>query len=269
MRQMSLHVHRRGEGELVVVLPALGLDHRVMAEVTEPVFAATTGWSRLYVDLPGTGGSPPGEPRSDAVLDAVMAAIDAVPGSQRFAAAGWSYGGYLAAALARRLQGRVSGLLMACSGFKIRPRDRNLAGVLNSAAEPGWLADVPAHLHDHFSHAIGCQSAAVASRVAAALARNGQADTAYLGALRADGFALSDEDAPTTCGGPVCFIAGRRDRVAGYADMIAAADRYDHADAILIGNSGHYLPLEQPGMFHAAVHSWLDQCRQFIDLSPW
>ena len=63
------------------------------------------GWQRLYVDLPGTGASPAGEPRSDAVLADVVAAVDSLLGGRPFVAAGWSYGGYLAAGLARRMPG--------------------------------------------------------------------------------------------------------------------------------------------------------------------
>lgn len=258
---MPVQVHTRGEGRPVVVLPSFSLDHNAMAEAVEPVFTATAGWSRLYVDLPGTGASPAGEPRSDAVLDEVAAAIDSMLGGQRFLIAGWSYGGYLAAGLARRLPARVGGLLLICTGRKIRPPDRNLTGVLPSNAEPGWLADVPANLHDHFTHAIGCQTAAVANRIAAVLARNGPADETYLARLRADGFPLSDEDAPTPCSAPVSILTGRRDRVAGYADLFDALSGYDHASYLAISNAGHYLPLEQPRLFQAAALSWLAECQ--------
>jgi pimeloyl-ACP methyl ester carboxylesterase len=261
---MTLHVHARGEGMPVLVLPSFGLDHNAMAEVVEPAFEVASGWSRLYIDLPGTGASPPGEPRSDAVLNEVAETLGSVLGNQRCIAVGWSYGGYLAAGLARRVPRQVGGLLMACTGFKIRPEDRNLAGVTHSVAEPDWLDDVPASLHDHFVRAVGCQTAAVANRIASVLARNGPVDEAYLADLRANGYALSDEDAPTPCNGPVCILTGRRDRVIGYVDMFGALDRYEHADYLAIGNAGHYLPLEQPRLFTAAVQSWLAECQLLL-----
>lgn len=264
MRYVSLHIDVRGEGRPVVVLPSFSLDHNAMARVVEPVFAGTSGWSRCYVDLPGTGASPAGEPRSDAVLDDVVTAIESIAGDRHFPVLGWSYGGYLAAGLVRRLPQRVAGLLLVCTGFKIRPPDRNLGGVLPSIAEPGWLADVPASLHDHFSRAIGCQTGAVAKRVAAVLASNGPTDETYLAALRTGGFALSDEDAPAPCSAPVCLLAGRRDRVAGYADLFGAAGRYDQAGFLLIGGAGHYLPVEQPRLFDAAARSWLYECERFL-----
>jgi pimeloyl-ACP methyl ester carboxylesterase len=232
-----------------------------MAEVFEPVFAPASGWMRLYVDLPGTGESPPGEPRSDAVLDAVGHTIDSTLGDQRFVILGWSYGGYLAAGLARRRPRHVAGLMMVCTGFKIRPQDRNLAGVLQSAPDPGWLSEAAPHLHDHFTHAIGCQTADVARRVTAALALNSPADDDYLATLQADGFALSDENAPSSFDGPVSFLAGRRDRVAGYVGLFEALDHFHHASYVAAGQAGHYLPLEEPRLFKETVLSWLDECQ--------
>ena len=261
---MTLYVHARGKGMPVVVLPSFSLDGSAMAEVVEPALVAVSGWARLLVAGPGSGAWPPGEPRSDAVLNEVAETLGSVLGSQRCVVIGWSYGGYLAAGLARLVPRQVDGLLLVCTGLKIRPEDRNLAGVIPSVAEPDWLDDVPASLHDHFIHAVGCQTAAVANRIASVLARNGPVDEAYLADLRANGFALSDEDTPAPCDGPVCILAGRRDRVSGYVDMFGALDRYKRADYLAIGNAGHYLPLEQPRLFAAAVRSWLDECQPHV-----
>jgi pimeloyl-ACP methyl ester carboxylesterase len=129
---MSLHVQLHGGGRPLVVLPSFGLDHAAMAETIEPVIADHLGWCRLY-------GSPSGDPRSDVVLDNVVGVIGEDPGDKRFAIAGWSYGGYLTTGVARRLPRQVAGLMMICSGFKIRPEDRDLTGVLDSDPEPGRM----------------------------------------------------------------------------------------------------------------------------------
>ena len=257
---MALHVHVLGDGRPLVVLPSFSLDHVAMAAVFEPVLSSRSGWMRIYVDLPGTGTSSPGEPRSDAVLDEVVHTLDGLLERQSFLVAGWSYGAYLAAGLARRLPERVDGILLTCSGFKIRPEDRNLTGVLPSRAEPDWLTDVPPRLHEHFEHAIGRQSAQVARRVAEVIALNGPTDATYLATLRNDGFALTDEGARVPYEGNVTFLNGRRDRVAGYLDAFEALDRYDRATYVAVADAGHYLPLEQPQIFAAVALSWLDEC---------
>lgn len=261
---MVLDVDRWGEGRPLVVLPSFRFDHHAMAATVEPVFARTSGWARLYVDLPGTGESAPVEPRSDAVLDAVVETIGSTLGDQRFVVAGWSYGGYLAAGLARRLPRQIAGLMMICTGFKIGKEDRDLTGVLRSTPEPEWLVHAPTNLHDHFAQAIGRQTAAVARRVAEVLALNGPAADDYLDTLQADGYPLTDEHKPTSCEGPVSFVAGRRDRLAGYAGPFGALEHFSAGDYLAIGNAGHYLPLEQPELFKAAMLTWLENCRPFV-----
>ncbi len=262
---MTLHVQPHGKGRPLVVLPSFSLDHAAMATTVEPVFADLHGWRRLYVDLPGTGGSPPGEPRSDAILDAVVGTIRAELGDERFAVIGWSYGGYLAAGVTRRLPEQVSGLMMVCTGFKIRPDDRDLTGVLASTPQPGWLARVPPVLHGHFTHAVGSQTAEVGKRISAALNLNGPTDEAYLTSLRANGFALSDEGTPTPCDAPVCFLTGQRDRVIGFASLSGALGSFERATYTSISSAGHYLPLEQPVLFAAVTQSWLAQCQALLD----
>ena len=257
---MPLHSHVEGKGRPVVVLPSLSLDSTAMRAAFEPAFAGLSGWARIYLDLPSSGGSPPGEPTSDAVLGDVIATVDALLDGEPFPIAGWSYGGYLAAALARRLPGRTTGLLTVCSGFKIRPADRDLSGVLPSRPEPGWLDGVPPHLHEYLATAVGYQTTAAASRVAAVLAANGPVDEAYFGVLRSTGFALSDEDLATDYERPASFVCGRRDRVAGYRGGYENLGRFPHAGYVLAAEAGHFLPVEQPNLFGAAVRAWLDRC---------
>ena len=261
---MALHVELVGEGEPLVVLPSFGLDHRAMILAVDHAFSQAQGWARLYVDLPGTGSSSASDPRSDAVLDALAAAISDHLGDGRFAVAGWSYGAYLAAGLARRMPDRILGLMMVCAGFKIDPADRNIAGVADSAPKDGWLEGVAVEWHDYLRHAVGHQSAAAARRVIAVLEANGPSDVGYLGALRAEGFALSDEGSPTRLDAPALLLAGRRDRIAGYADLFAGLEGLTLADYALVANAGHYLPVEVPDRFAVLARDWLRRCHTSI-----
>ncbi len=186
---MRLAKETRGVGRPIVCLPWFSLDRSVMAAALEPALAGLAGWQRIYVDLPGCGQSPPGPANSDGAVEVLADFLDREIGSARPLLAGCSYGGYLAAALARRHPHRIAGLLLVCHGTKIRVEDRDLPP---GTAEAGsWLHGVPADLRDHLSTAIGNRKPEVAQRLAAVLSAAKQ-DNDYLQRLRTTGYQLSD-----------------------------------------------------------------------------
>jgi len=254
---MVLAVRERGAGRPIVLLPWFGLDGGVTELAFEPAFAEPTGWRRIYIDLPGTGRSAAVAPNSDAVLDAVRGTVDSVVGTAPYLLAGCSYGGYLAAGLARRDPEHVEGLLLVCAGVKIRPADRNLARLVPSTPQPHWLDDVPEPLREHFEHGVGRQSRSVARRVLDAFTVSAPSDEGYLGVLRSTGYRLSDEHAPAVYRGPATLVAGRRDRIVGYLDTFDALDRYPDASYHALDDAGHYLPIEAPETFAGLVRDWL------------
>jgi pimeloyl-ACP methyl ester carboxylesterase len=254
---MTLAAETRGDGLPVVCLPWFGLDHTSMAAALEPALADRPGLRRLYLDLPGCGRSPAGPANSDAVVDAVSEFIDQRAGSDRFLLAGCSYGGYIAAALARRRPAQVAGLLLVCHGVKIIQADRDLPRA-EAAVEAGdWLADVPPDLRTHLSQALGNRTRQVARRVAAVLTSSSPGDGEYLQRVRATGYRLPDEDSTAAYGGPTSIIAGRRDGVAGYADQLRALAGYPRASYAVLAGAGHYVPFEQPDAFAGLVLDWL------------
>jgi pimeloyl-ACP methyl ester carboxylesterase len=254
---MTLSARRRGDGPPLVLLPWFGLDGAVLAAACEPVLGGVP-YQRVYLDLPGTGRSAPVAPRSDAVAEAVTEAIGALAGPGGVPVLGCSYGGYLAAAVARRAPGLVSRLLLACSGVRIRPADRNLSDVAPPVTEPGWLDGTPAPHHEHFRRAVGWQTRAVADRMAAAFAGNAPADEDYLAELRGSGYPLADEAALADLAAPVTVLAGRRDQIGGFRDQFEFAARCPAGgDYALVDRCGHYLPFEQPARFAALARVWL------------
>lgn len=255
---MGLAWESRGEGRPLVCLPWFGHDRTVMAAAMEPAWRDRTGWRRIYVDLPGCGGSPAGPETSDGVVTEVADFLDRVAGPEPVAVAGCSYGGYLAAALARRRPERIAGLLLICAGVKINRDERDVPPPTDP--DPvGWLDDVDPEQRDHLSTTLGLRTRAVASRVWALLAGAPPGDDDYLHRLRANGYRLSDEDSSVLFSGPVSVLVGRRDQVTGYADQFRALAGYPHADYTMLDNAGHYLPLERPSQFRSAALGWLDR----------
>ncbi|GLX01343.1 alpha/beta hydrolase [Microtetraspora sp. NBRC 16547] len=257
---MSMAANTHGDGFPFVCLSWFGLDGDAMAAAMEPALSGSIALQRIYPDLPGCGRSPGGPEDSDGIVDAVLEFLDARIGSGRFLLAGCSYGGYIASAVARRRPEQVAGLLSICSGVKIRPADRDLPDPPHRVDPAGWLSGVPADLRDHFSLALGNRTGEVAERVAAVLASSAPGDDDYLGRLRATGYRLSDEDAAWTYPGPTSVIAGRQDRIAGYADQFRALASFPNASYSALADAGHYLPLEQPRAFRDLTQEWLARC---------
>ncbi len=227
-----------------------------MAAALEPVFGRRPGLRRIYVDLPGHGESPAGPATSEHIVAAVSAFARAHLGEARPLLAGWSYGGYVAAALARRWPSAVAGLLLICPGVRVKERD--LPPAPAGPAPEHWLDQVPEDLREHFATAIGDRTAATAARVAGVLARSLPGDEEYRQRLRGDGFHLAGEGAGYP--GPCCVITGRQDRVVGFADQFRALGAYPSASFAVLAGAGHYLPLERPAEFGCLVEAWLGQC---------
>jgi pimeloyl-ACP methyl ester carboxylesterase len=72
----------------------------------------------------------------------------------------FSYGGYLAAGLARRQPEAFDGLILACTAFRIHPEDRKLPAT--ATVSPRWLPSVSAEFRDHLAAALGTPWEAVA-----------------------------------------------------------------------------------------------------------
>ena len=261
---MDLARHWAGnDGVPVVCLPSFSTDRGVTEAAFDQPLAAAGGLRRCYVDLPGHGESPAGPPDSDGIVGVVSGLLDRELPGQRFLLAGWSYGAYLAMALARRRPGGVAGMLLVCPGIKISVADRDLPAAPAGPGAPeeaGWLDDVPGHLREHLSVALGHRTREVAGRVSRVLTGSAPGDEAYRERLRATGYPLSDEDSPVPFGGPVTIVTGRQDGIVGYADQFRRLSCYPAGSFAVLDRAGHYLPFEQPRALAALVSQWRDRC---------
>ncbi|RKR87240.1 pimeloyl-ACP methyl ester carboxylesterase [Micromonospora pisi] len=265
---MSLVAEAHGSGLPMLCLPGFSLARSAMVAAMEPAVTASSALRRIYLDLPGTGQSPGGPADSDGVVDWVGDFVDREIGSEPFLIAGWSYGGYLAAALARRRPEQVAGLLLICHGTRILRTDRDVptAPVVPEDAE--WLADVPPDLRAHLSVALGNRTLEAAGRVATVLVAAGTGDEEYLERLRENGYQLSDEGSTMVYPGPTSIIAGRHDYIAGYADQFRALASYPSGSYAALAEAGHYLPFEQPEAFRGLTLDWLARCTAALGVAP-
>lgn len=245
----------------VVCLPMLGMSRAATALAFGPALAGGRGVREVYLDLPGHGDAPgEGAPTSQAVLDSLCDWL--VLHLERPALlAGASYGAYLAAGIARQRPELVGGLLLVCPGVRVGAHERDLPTQEPPVAEPGWLDAAPAELHGHLDRALGRRTRAVVETVLRALAAGGPGDESYQDALTdGPGYALADQDDEVMFDAPVTILAGRNDRVVGYADQFRALRGYPCGSYGLLDAAGHYLPFEQPELLRTLTQDWLRRC---------
>jgi pimeloyl-ACP methyl ester carboxylesterase len=252
------HDDSAAPGPPAVCLPWFGTSRVTTREAFGP--ALTRAPLRLiYPDLPGHGDAPAlPEATSEAVLAAVVTFIEEqVQGPVLLAGA--SYGGYLAAAVARRRPDLVLGLLLVCPGVR---RDRDLPAEPDVPADADWLDGAPAGLHDHLERAVGHRTRAVVQRILAGLEAGGPGDEEYQAALQGgDGYFLTDEDDDSAVfDRPVAVVTGRQDRIVGFADQRRRMTGYRRGTFVTADLAGHYLPYERPDLLRCVSLDWLRRC---------
>ena len=254
---MPVHYVEQGEGSPVLTLHGAGVDHREVMGCLDPVFEASTGYRRIYPDLPGMGQTPAPETirGADDVLEVLLGFIDGVIGDQPLLVAGHSAGGYYAQAIAAQRPEQVVGLALLCP---------LLAGI----------HDVPEHEVVHGSGSIGnaefrdyftVQTAQTLDRyeryVEPAARMTDQSALARIG----ERWELTTR--PQERGSyrhPTLLVTGRQDSTVGYARAWEMLEHFPRATFAVLDRAGHALPHEQPGLVRALVTEWLDRVQEHL-----
>jgi pimeloyl-ACP methyl ester carboxylesterase len=262
-RSVALHAVQRGAGVPVLALHGWTADHRLMLGCLEPVFARRPGYLRVYPDLPGMGASPapPSVASSDDVLAAVREFVDDTLGDTPFLLVGESYGGYLARALARVRADRVLGLALICPiGTAVENAGRTLPEPHLPRTDPGLLAALDDRTAAEFAATAVVRTPETLRRfreeIMTGIALEDRAATARIRRR----WTLTDNPeggAPLTR--PVLVLTGRQDATVGYVDQFALLPHYPRATFAVLDVAGHNLQIEQPALFGAFVHEWLDR----------
>lgn len=247
------------EGRPLVVLHGGTLDHRHMEDALEPAFAMRSGWRRLYVDLPGCGGSRQIEAASqDDVLDAVAATVHAASRNTPCAIAGESRGSYIARGLAYRYPDRVTGLALIVPG-DATPTERD-AKPRPLIAEPGACDGLEPALRSRAERLVVLTSGLVdkiRNLKLPAIALHDPAQEARI--QHRFRFSFHDAMEQSRFDRPSLVISGRQDRVAGFAETMARLNRYPRATFALLDTAGHAPGWERPEVFRALIIDWLDR----------
>ena len=252
MRAIPVAVHyvERGEGTPVLLLHGAGVDHREPLGTIEPAFARTTGYRRIYPDLPGHGRTPAPESiaSADDVLGALLDLIDNLAGDAPVLLVGHSAGGYYARAVAERRPDQVIGLALICPLLEnvrdVPPHAPILQDDLDGehdAFRAYFVVQTPEMLRSYTEHVVPGVEAADAE----ALGRIGER------------WRLTAAGPERPFRGAVLVVAGRQDSAVGYAAQRDLAEAHPRATFALLDGAGHALPHEQPELLGALLREWL------------
>ncbi|MFL4476137.1 alpha/beta fold hydrolase [Paeniglutamicibacter sp. MACA_103] len=238
----------------------LCVDHRLLLGL-DPVFAARGTWRRVYIDLPGMGGSAAGsEVRStDAVADAVVSFARKAFGNERFAILGNSFGGMIASHLVAEFGEQVLGLALLCPVAVADHGQRVLPPATVLHSDPRLLASLDPEDAKAYAEMAVIQSPENWARFRDSVLPGLRAfDRSAIGRI-AGNYALArePEQRPAGFAGPTLVIAGRQDHIVGFEDQVALAERYAHATVSVLENAGHNAHLDQPELTAGLLDRWL------------
>ncbi len=259
----ALNIVQQGEGRPVLALHGFGPDHRQMAGILEPLFAGCPGYRRIYPDLPGFGRSPIGEVRSSVEMVAVLAELfDELVTEGKLLLVGYSYGGYLAAELARRRRAQVAGLALICPLVIPQFNERELPTHQVLVRDPAAVADLELAERVQFETSAVVQTRETLTRFTAEVASGLHAhDAVAASRLQINDYGLPESpyaDAESA-EFPVLIIAGRQDSIVGYRDQWRPARGYPRATLAVLDAAGHQAALERPALTAALLTDWLDR----------
>lgn len=260
---MPMHYLVRGEGTPVVLIHGWSADHRYMVADLEPVFAKRAGWRRIYVDLPGHGGTPAPDwlESQDQMLAILSDFVDAVLPDQDFAIVGSSYGGHTALGLLRLVPERILGACLIVPDLPAPDGSRSPEPVTVLHPDPVSLGELASDELWMLQGLVTHERWMVEELRAHDMPAYRQADYEFLRRLDDRYLATSAAGRPGQAfDRPSLILTGRQDATTGFRAAWSLADELPRASMAVLDMAGHQLGrIERPTVFHALVADWLDR----------
>lgn len=253
-------VLRRGHGRPLVLLHGNAVDHRLLLPLDDSLQQAP-GWERIYVDLPGCGGTPPLGPPGGLpeLVDWVLATVPDLVDGRRFAVLGNSLGGLLARALVASAPERVLGLGLLCPVVDPAHARRHVPEQVVLQRNDTLLAELSEQDRADYAGVAVVQSAATwrAFRDHALPGSRCANLRAMARLARAYDLPQAPERPGFVFDRPSVIITGRQDHVVGCTDQAQLLPHFPRASFAVLDRAGHNAHLEQPGLVGAHLTEWL------------
>lgn len=261
----TIHYQTVGEGFPLLILHAMGTDHRSMMGWFEPVFDKAEGFQRVYIDLPAHGRSDIDEivNSTDDMLDILLDFIDEIFSEREFSLIGSSFGGYLAQGILHKKREQVKGVCLLAPALHFKERtvpervvlekDEELLGTL----EP----DIRTAFETLFVYQNEANLAAFLKEI-----QPGRllANREFLASdWKAKRYYLAEEPFHDveTLPQSALFILGKQDYICGYKDHLFLMDKFPDSTFVVLDEAGHMLQIEKRDVVQTLVIDWLMRSR--------
>lgn len=265
------NVVRRGAGIPLLAVHGNGVDHRLLLPLDEAL-ADSGAWERIYLDLPGFGGTPAlaGRGGLPELADWLVATARDLVDERPFAVIANSLGGLLARQLQARLPDEVLGLALIAPVVQPDPARRHRPQPSVTERDEDLLASLPPADRDDFTAIATRQDQASWERFRThALPGIRAADRDAMERLAAR-YHLESEHASQSlpCEAPTLIVTGRQDHIVGWADQVVLLDHFPRATYVVVDGAGHNVHLEQPALVEAALRDWAQRVAQAANVGP-
>jgi pimeloyl-ACP methyl ester carboxylesterase len=261
VRGLDIAYESHGEGAPIVFLHGMTADRRSMMPRYEPLFASTSGWRRIYVDLPGMGLTPgsPDIENLDQYFDVVSAFIEAETSGEKVTLVGTSWGAPTALSYVEKFPDRVAGFALIVPFFD----DKSLPATEALVTEPGVFDGEPPELAPALTRVATVHTPAVRDWIKNNLMPAGRiADHAFLQRVVPRPFTIREELRQLRFDKPALVLTGKQDAVCGYLYAREFSEHLPRATYAVLDRAGHALQMEQEGLLHAHVRDWLGRVRE-------
>ncbi len=246
------------QGISVIFLHGYMVDMKCMKSAYENLFSKINKeFKRVYLDLPGMGKSDILEKvnSTDKILDIIIKFVDKI-NIEKFIVVGYSYGGYLAQGLLKKMSSRILGINLLCPVVVANRKYRNLPDKMNSIVENDYLT-IQSNENDYGFSSMDVRLNKGNYNQYLKDINNCFTDENYrlLVNLQKENYEFSfniDLDSNI----PALFIVGKQDIVVGYKDIFPLLKRYKNSSLHVIANGGHSLYIDNYDLFQSINIDW-------------
>jgi pimeloyl-ACP methyl ester carboxylesterase len=194
----------------------------------------------------------------------VLEFLDSIAPGERFAVAGYSYGGFLGRGIAYTRGTQMDGLMLAVPAVLPQGARPTLPQHLVLVPDAEFVASLGPDEKGLLQFAVVQSPELLASFRAALKPGLAVADHEFIRRTTANlSFSFDVNRLPEPFPAPTLIVTGRQDSACGYQDAWGLLEDYPRATFAVLDRAGHPLATEQRRLFYALASEWLDRVEEY------